>query len=95
MRKQRDELEAAAGRLISAIQKEWNAEAGEEVAMESETVMHTSHGLLLAAKSQTLDAELGGRTVAQYLGEDWVRSHSEVARAVQELQLLITAKHAV
>jgi hypothetical protein len=95
MPKHRGELEAATGRLISAIQREWNAEAGEELATESETVMHMSHGLLLAAKSQTLDAELGGRTVAQYLGEDWVRSHPDVVRVVQELQLLIAAKHAV
>lgn len=95
MPKQRGELEAAAGRLISAIQKEWSAEAGEKSAPESEAVMNTSHGLLLAAKSQTLDSELGGRTVAQYLGESWVGRHPNVIPAVRELQLLIKGKHAV
>jgi len=95
MPKQRSELEAAAGRLISAIQKEWGAEAGEESAPESEAIMHTSHGLLLAAKSHTLEAELAGLTVAQYLGESWVVRHPNVIAAVKELQLLIKGKHAV
>ncbi len=95
MPKQRGELEAAAGRLISAIQKAWGAEAGEESAPESEAVMHTSHGLLLAAKSNALAAELRRRTVAQYLGESWVGRHPSVIPAVRELQLLIKGKHVV
>jgi hypothetical protein len=69
----RNELEAAAGRLIRAIQKEWSAEIGEAPASESEAVMNASHGLLQAARTpQTLAGELAGRTVAEYLGKDWV-----------------------
>ena len=95
MPKQRGEISAAAGRLVSAIQKEWNAELGEHTATESEAVMHTSHGLLLAAKAETLESELAGRTVAQYLGEGWIGRHPSVIPAVRELQLLIKGEHAV
>ena len=95
MPKQRGELEEAAGRLTSAIQKEWGAELGQATAPESEEVMHTSHGLLLAAKSKSLGSELAGRTVAQYLGEDWIDRHPNVIPAVRALQLLIKGEHAV
>ena len=95
MPKTRAELEAAAGRLISAVQKEWNAEAGEASASESESVMHTCHELLKSAKAQSLRTLLGGRTVAQFLGEAWVNRHPQVVPALREFQALIEDAHAV
>ena len=95
MPRQRGELEAAAGRLISAIQKEWTAELGMTTAPESEEILHNSHDLLLAAKARSLESELGGRTVAQYLGEEWIDRHPNVIPAVRELQILIKGEHAV
>jgi hypothetical protein len=46
MTNSRTELEAAAGKLISAIQKEWHSEAGEPESAASEAVMHLAHELL-------------------------------------------------
>jgi len=95
MPKKRSDLEAAAGVLVSAIQKEWTAEIGEDSASESEAVMHNSHGLLQAAKAQSLSKLLGERTVAQYLGESWLKRHPKVLPAVRELQILVKGAHAV
>jgi hypothetical protein len=95
MAKQLGELEAAAGRLISAIQKEWIAEAGEDSAPESEAVMHTAHDLLQAAKKQDLNTLFAGRSVAQFLGESWVQRHPAVIPAIRELQVLIRRTLAV
>jgi hypothetical protein len=54
MPRARSSLEIAAGKLISAIQREWSAEAGELSASASEEVMHSSHALLAAAKGDSL-----------------------------------------
>lgn len=89
MPKQKTEIEAVAGRLISSIQKEWTSELGEESAPESEEVMHTSHYLLQAAKANTLASLLDGRTIAQFLGPSWVDRHPRVMPAIKEFQLLI------
>ncbi len=84
MPKQKNEIEAAAGRLISSIQKDWISELGEESAPESEEVMHTSHHLLQAAKANTLASLLDGRTIAQFLGTSWVGRHPRVIPAIKE-----------
>jgi hypothetical protein len=49
MTSSRTTLEAAAGKLIAAIQKEWGIEAGEPESAASENVMHAAHELLQAA----------------------------------------------
>ena len=95
MPKQRSELEAAAGQLILAIQKEWDREIGEISAPESEAVMNTSHLILQAAKANDVASLLGGRSIAQFLGESWVGRHPGVIPAVKKVQLLIKGKHAV
>jgi hypothetical protein len=95
MPKQRTDLEAAAGKLILAIQQEWDREIGEPSAAESEAVMHSSHGLLQAAKSNAIEALLDGRSVAQYLGPSWVGRHPRVSPAIKSVELLIKVKHAV
>jgi hypothetical protein len=89
MPKQKTEIEMAAGRLISTIQKEWTTELGEESAPESEEVMHTSHQLLKAAMTNSLTSLLDGRTIAQFLGPSWVGRHPRVMPAIREFQLLI------
>ncbi len=86
MRPSRTPLEAAAGKLISAIQREWHAEAGEPSALESEEVMHACHGLLKAAKNGSLSAVLGSKTVAQFLGTHWVAAHPNVSAVISELE---------
>ncbi|MDR0777193.1 MAG: hypothetical protein LBE81_11235 [Azonexus sp.] len=87
MPRKRSELEKAAGKLISAIQREWSDEAGLDCSAESEEVMHRSHDLLQAAKGGSFDsAVLGGSSIAQFLGDRWVEQHPHVISAIKELQ---------
>jgi len=78
MPKDKSSLERAAGKLISAVQKEWGEELGESTSILSEEVMNNCHTLLQAAKSKEVRAVLGGLSVSQYLGEVWVRNHPSV-----------------
>jgi hypothetical protein len=86
MTKKRTETEAAAGKLITAIQKEWGEELGEPVAVESEEVLSKGHDLLKAAKEKELRAMLNGRTVAEYIGCSWVEEHPSVIPAIEALE---------
>lgn len=78
MPRNRTPLEAAAGKLISAIQREWSAEAGEPSSEISENVMHRSHALLQAAKQGSISSVVGAGTVSDFLGKHWVRAHPRV-----------------
>lgn len=86
MKPDRSPVEIAAGKLISAVQREWHAEAGEASEPMSEEVMGACHDLLKAAKVGSLNKALGGKTVAQFLGEAWVASHPMVLPAIQALE---------
>lgn len=59
MTKQRTPLERAAGKLILAVQQQWDAELGEPSADVSEEVMHNSHDLLSSAKDGSLQCASG------------------------------------
>ncbi len=52
--------EQAAGKLISAIQKEWGLELGNPVAEESEYVMGLAHNLLQARTANASNAIRAG-----------------------------------
>ena len=86
MTPQRTAQEAAAGKLISAIQKEWTAELGEPCAYQSEQAMNRAHDLLQAAKAGTVRDCLNGQTVAQFLGQNWVMQHARVLPSITALQ---------
>lgn len=86
MTKQRTETEAAAGKLISAIQKEWGEELGEPVAVGSEEAMSKGHDLLKAAKEKQIQKLLNGRDVADYIGRSWVEKHRSVIPAIEALE---------
>ena len=86
MPRNRTALEAAAGKLISAIQREWVTEAGESTSEVSEHVMNSAHDLLGAAKQGSVEQVLGGRSVTDYLGALWVRRHPAVAPAIRALE---------
>lgn len=89
MPRNRTPLEAAAGKLIAAIQKEWHAEAGEPEAPASEEVMHNSHSLLQAAgREGSIASVIGAGTVAQFLGTQWVQTHPNVWPYIQALEAL-------
>jgi hypothetical protein len=86
MKPSRSSLEAAAGKLISAVQREWGLELGDPAAAQSEEVMHACHDLLLAAKRGSLAPVLGSKTISQFLGVEWVASHPSIATAICALE---------
>lgn len=94
MPKFRTEAEVAAGKLISAIQKVWDGQMGEDSAAESEAVMHTSHELLQAASSGGVAELLQGRSIRDFLGQSWVQSHPEILPHLNRLQSLIESSSA-
>ena len=81
-----DEQEVLAGKLILAIQKVWNEQAGGPEGQRSENVMHAGHTLLQAAKHGTLTELLAGRHVAEYLGQDWFQCNQSALLAADALQ---------
>lgn len=89
MPRNRTPLEAAAGKLIASIQKEWTAEAGRPESAASEEVLHTAHDLLQAAtRDGSIASAIGTRTVAQFLGTQWLHDHPQVLPYVRALQAL-------
>lgn len=86
MPKKKSALEQAAGKLISAIQKEWGKELGESTEEVSEEVIGKGHDLLQASTSNEVTKILCGLTVTQYLGELWVRRHPAVKEYIEKFE---------
>jgi hypothetical protein len=87
MTRSRTPLQAAAGKLIAAIQKEWGMEAGEPSSAESENVMHTAHALLQAAsKFGSIVSVVGSGNVSTFLGERWVEAHPRILPYITALE---------
>jgi hypothetical protein len=93
MTRERTPIEAAAGKLISAVQHEWGTEVGEPCAQESEAVMDSCHTLLQAAKTGGLSRVLGTTTVTEFLGSQWVASHPNVQPFIQALEAVAIGEH--
>ena len=85
MPRNKTECEKQAGKLISAIQKVWGAQAGEPEADDSERVMDLAHELLQAQDANKMSKHLSGKSVAQYIGEIWLQKHPEVKPIVNQL----------
>lgn len=90
MTKEKTKLEAAAGKLISAIQEEWGNEAGEPESEESEEVMDKGHHLLAGAKENNVGAVLNGVSVTQFLGDIWVHKHPSVKESISRFEAALT-----
>jgi hypothetical protein len=87
MTRSRTPLEAAAGKLIGAIQKEWGIDAGEPESAESEDVMHAAHDLMQAAsKFGSISNVVGSGSVSTFLGE-WVAAHPRVLPYIVALEV--------
>ena len=82
MPREKSKSESAAGRLISAIQKEWWLELGEPQAEQSELVMGRAHDLLQARNADSMLSVLGSKSVAEFLGESWLQSHKGVTSSI-------------
>ena len=89
MPRKKSDLQKAAGKLISAIQKEWGEDLGELHADFSEKVMDSAHDLLQAGSIVEVKKILGSLTVRQYLGEVWVQAHPSVKPAIQVIEELL------
>jgi hypothetical protein len=88
-RRERSPVERAAGKLIVAVQREWTEDMGEPGADASEDAMHKCHTILDAARSGSLEQELCGRTIADYLGRAWVLRHPNVLPAIRDVESLL------
>jgi hypothetical protein len=87
MANSRTPIETAAGKLISAIQKEWHFEAGEPESATSENVMHAAHELLGAALTYgSIASVIGSGSVSKFLGEEWVQAHPRVLPYIVALE---------
>jgi hypothetical protein len=86
MPRHRTPLEVAAGKLISAIQREWDAEVGTPESVVSEEVMHAAHSLLQAAKADSMASVIGTGSVSDFLGKPWVHAHPQVWPYIQMLE---------
>ena len=86
--------ESAAGKLISAIQKEWGSELGDPVADESEYVMGLAHKLLQARTAKVMKDILDGKSIREYLGIDWVDNHVSVLGFIEQLELAMANESA-
>ncbi|MDH5354953.1 MAG: hypothetical protein OEY09_10965 [Gammaproteobacteria bacterium] len=91
MAKKKSPLEAAAGKLISAIQKEWDNEMGEPEAEESENIMHKGHDILKAARNNNISSILNGMNVTQFLGDIWVHKHPNVKQSIANFEAVLNA----
>ncbi|TLM73431.1 hypothetical protein ACONUD_02720 [Microbulbifer harenosus] len=94
MRREKSESEKAAGKLISAIQKEWGEEIGTPQADHSEEVMGRAHGLLQARTAESMRSLLKEKTVTEFLGEFWVRRHPLVKPAIIFLEKAMERENA-
>ncbi len=86
-------LEKDAGKLISAIQKEWDNELGEPCADESMAVMDKAHDLLQACKSNDIIETLGSMSVVEFLGTKWVSEHPKVVPNIQAFEETLKAEN--
>ena len=86
MTHEKSPMRAAAGKLTSAIQKEWNAQAGEDDAEESENVMYASQEFLHVSTSEELRRLLNGKSIPEYLGAEWVAAHPGVLPFIKKLE---------
>ncbi len=93
MPKKKTQAESAAGKLISAIQKEWTAELGEPQDEESEAVMHKAHDLLINANN--IEQALKCMSVTQFLGTVWVYKHPKIKQAILNFEVALKENNKV
>lgn len=94
MPKIKSDFQNAAGKLISAVQKEWGEELGNPNAEFSQNVMDAAHDLLQAGSVEKAREILGAKSVRQYLGEVWVQAHPNIKPAVFALENILSPRRA-
>lgn len=86
MTRVRTHAEAAAGTVISAVQKAWTYRIGTDQASTAESVMNRAHELLQAIKRDDLTSVLAGQSICDFLGTEWAACHPAVDEAVKTLE---------
>ncbi|WP_444907886.1 hypothetical protein ACJJIR_07655 [Microbulbifer sp. SSSA008] len=94
MAREKSISEKAAGKLILAIQKEWDEEIGTIQADYSEDVLGMAHELLQARNAKGMKELLKNRTIDEFLGEFWVRRHPTIRIEIQCLERAIKQEYA-
>jgi len=94
MSRTKTDAEIAAGKLISAIQKEWGEQLGYSIAEESESIMNLAHELLQARSAQAMIRVLDGKSARDFLGAEWVEAHASVQYLIDKLEQAITNESA-
>lgn len=89
MANSRIEPEAAAGKLIRAIQKEWRSEAGRSESVASKAVMHSAYDLRQASKSGSLATVIASGSVSSYLGQPMGSGASAWSPVLRRLKLRV------
>ena len=89
MPRERTQLERRIGILISVCQKEWHEKMGEDAAETSMDVVDAGHSLLQAAKNGSLHETLGGKTIAEFIGQEWISKHLSVRVSVDSVEELV------
>ena len=95
MPRKRNPVGIAAGKLILAIQKEWNEVIDEPEGVAAEKVMDRAHVLLQASESSSVSDLLDGRTVVEYLDAVWVEMHPSVEPYVEAFVAVLTEHEVV
>ena len=91
MPRKRNPVGIAAGKLILAIQKEWNEVGGGSDAARAQKVMHRARVLLQASESSSVSNLLDGRTVVEYLDPAWVEMHPSVKPHIEAFIAALSA----
>jgi hypothetical protein len=89
--RKRNPVGIAAGKLILAIQKEWNEVLGQPDAARAQKVMHRARVLLQASESSSVANLLDGRTVVEYLDPVWVEMHPSVKPHIEAIIAALSA----
>lgn len=85
MPRKRNPVGIAVGRLILAIQKACDEDAGEPDTGLARKVMDRARTLLQASQSSSVVNFLDGRSVVEYLDPEWVESHPAVMPSIAAL----------
>jgi hypothetical protein len=88
MKRKRTSADIAAGRLISAVQKVWTEYTGTDEGYIAEAVMNRAHDIHQTIIAQRLPEILAGRTIRQFLDEDWITFYPDADEAVRDLESL-------
>lgn len=87
----RNPVALAAGKLILAIEKQHNAagDPADDVALKK--VLGRARTLLQAAHASSATNLLSGRSVAEYLGVEWVDAHPEIKPSIEAFTTALRA----